>query len=139
MDHDHHGAIFIANTYSVATVADMGREHRAAKKGEYISIFADGLGPVTEILPPGIPAPLDRLIRGVSPIKVVVGDSAIELTPVFVGLTPTVVSVFVVNVLLTPDVPTGPSIPVHLDVTLSNGTVVSTNTVFISVVNADGQ
>jgi uncharacterized protein (TIGR03437 family) len=138
-DHAHHGAIFVANTYLVATAtAVAGKTNRPARKGEYISIFADGLGPVSVNVAPGVAAPLNPLAVGVDPVKVVIGDSAISLSPSFVGLTPTVVSVFVVNVQLADTVPTGAEIPVHLEVTLSNGTVASTNTVFMSIANADG-
>jgi len=65
--------------------------------------------------------------------------SDLVLSSSFAGLTPGMVSLFVVNVQLTDDVPTGPSIPLYLNVTLSDGTVVSTNTVRIAVVSADSQ
>ncbi len=133
----HQGAVLIAGTDLVASTGSSGPPGRAARKGEYISIYADGLGPLNEVLPPGEPAPLDRLIRATVPVTVVIGDSELVLSPSFVGLTPGIVSLFVVNVQLTSDVQTGPSIPLYLKVSLSNGTVVSSNTVRIAVANAD--
>ena len=133
----HQGAVLIAGTDLVASADSIGRPSRPAKKGEYISIYADGLGPVNQVLLPGEPAPLDHLIWGTAPVTVVIGDSELALTPSFTGLTPGIVSLFVVNVQLTSDVQTGSSIPVYLKVTLSDGSVVSSNTVRIAVAARD--
>ena len=137
LDAAHQGVVLIAGTDLVASADSIDRPGRPAKKGESISIYADGLGSLSETLPAGAPAPLDRPILGKAPVKVVIGDSALVLTPSFVGLTPGAVSLFVVSVRLTDDVPTGSSVPLSLNVTLSDGTVVSSNTVKIAIANAD--
>jgi uncharacterized protein (TIGR03437 family) len=139
LDAAHQGDVLIAGTDLVASADSIDAPGRPAKRGESISIYADGLGPVSEILPSGAPAPLDRLILGQAAIKVVIGDSGLVLSPSFVGLTPGMVSRFVVNVRLTDDVPTGPSVPLYLNVTLSDGTVVSSNMVKIAIASADVQ
>ena len=69
----HQGAVLIAGTDLVASADSSGRPSRPAKKGEYISIYADGLGPFNQVLLPGEPAPLDHLIRGTAPVTVVIG------------------------------------------------------------------
>jgi uncharacterized protein (TIGR03437 family) len=139
LDTTHQGAVMIAGTDLVASAATDEGPSRPAKQGEYISIYADGLGSLSENLPPGQPAPLDPLIWAMAPIKVVIGDSNVVLSPSFAGLTPGGISLFVVNVQLTSAVPTGSSIPIYLNVTLSDGTVISTNTVRIAIANADVQ
>jgi uncharacterized protein (TIGR03437 family) len=139
LDAAHQGDVLVAGTDLVASADSMERPSRPAKPGESISIYADGLGPLSETLPAGAPAPLDRLILGQAPVKVVIGDSALVLQPSFVGLTPGTVSLFVVNARLTDDVPTGPSVPLYLNVTLSDGTVVRSNTVRIAVASANVQ
>ena len=136
LDDAQQGAVLIAGTDLVASANSIDRPSRPAMKGEYISIYADGLGLVTETLPPGEPAPLDRLIRAMVPVTVVIGDSELALSPSFVGLTPGIVSLFVVNVQLTSDVQTGSSIPLYLRVTLNDGTVVNSNTVRIAVASS---
>src|SRR5665213_309500 len=137
LDGSNQGAVLIAGTDLVAGADSTNRPSRPAKQGEYISIYADGLGTVDGVLPPGEPAPLDRLVRATAPVTVVIGDSELVLSPSFVGLTPGIVSLFVVNVQLTSDVQTGSSIPLYLKVTLSDGTVVSSNTVRIAVASAN--
>ena len=136
LDDAQQGSVLIAGTDLVASANSISRPGRPAMKGEYISIYADGLGPLNEILPPGEPAPLDRLIRATAAVTVVIGDSEVVLSPSFVGLTPGVVSLFVVNVQLTNDVQTGSSIPLYLKVTLSDGIVVNSNTVRIAVASS---
>jgi len=136
LDDSQQGAVLIAGTDLVATASMINSQHRPAKKGEYISIYADGLGAVTEMLQPGQPAPLDRLIRARAPVSVFIGDSELALSPSFVGLTPGIVSLFVVNVQLTSDVQTGTSVPLYLGVTRNDGTVIKSNTVRIDIVGS---
>ncbi|MBZ5676585.1 MAG: hypothetical protein LAP61_20295 [Acidobacteriia bacterium] len=136
LDEAHQGAVLIAGTDLVASANSIAGPGRPATKGEYISIYADGLGALTETLLPGQPAPLDRLIRATAPVTVFIGDSELPLSPSFVGLTPGIVSLFVVNVQLTNDVQTGASVPLYLGVTLNDGTVVKSNTVRIAVTNS---
>ena len=69
LDAAHQGDVLIAGTGLVASADSIDRPSRPAKRGESISIHADGLGPLSEILPAGAPAPLDRLILGRPPFR----------------------------------------------------------------------
>jgi uncharacterized protein (TIGR03437 family) len=129
------GAVLIAGTNLVAMPAADGIPSRPAKQGEYVSIFADGLGPVREMVAPGGPAPVDHVVPAIDHIVVVVGT--VQLTPSFAGLAPGLAGLYQVNVQLTTDVPIGDSIPMYVNVTLSDGTVVATNSVNIAIQAAD--
>jgi uncharacterized protein (TIGR03437 family) len=129
------GAVLIAGTNLIAMPTTDGIPSRPAKQGEYIAIYADGLGPVKEIQAPGTPAPLDHLVPAIDDIVVVVGT--LELEPIFAGLAPGAAGLYQVNVQLTADVPIGDSIPIYLKVTISDGTVLQTNPVNIAIQQAD--
>jgi uncharacterized protein (TIGR03437 family) len=134
---NNQGAVLIAGTNLIAMPTTDGIPSRPAKQGEYLAIFADGLGPVQEVQAPGTPAPLDHLVPATDQIVVVVGT--VELAPAFAGLAPGAAGLYQVNVQLTPDVPVGDSIPMYVKVTLSDGTVVQSNTVNIAIQAADPQ
>jgi uncharacterized protein (TIGR03437 family) len=129
------GAVLIAGTNLFAMPTTDGLPSRPAKQGEYLAIFADGLGPVKELVAPGAPAPIDHVVPAIDQIVVVVGTA--QLTPSFAGLAPGLVGLYQVNVQLTTDVPIGDSIPMYVNVTLSEGTVVQTNPVNIAIQSAD--
>ncbi len=129
------GAVLIAGTNLVAMPVTDGLPSRPAKQGEYLSIFADGLGPVQEVVAPGAPAPVDHVVPAIDHIVVLVGT--VQLTPSFAGLAPGLAGLYQVNVQLTTDVPIGDSIPMYVNVTLSDGTVVQTNSVNIAIQAAD--
>jgi uncharacterized protein (TIGR03437 family) len=133
LNEQQQGAVLIAGTNVVAMPETPGWPSRPARIGEYISIFLTGLGQTTETLAPGAAAPLDRLIQARAPVSVVVGEAEVELVPSFVGLSPSAVSLFVINAQLRAEVPKGPSVPVYLKVKLSDGTVVRSNTVRIAI------
>ena len=129
------GAVLIAGTNLIAMPTTDGLPSRPAKQGEYLAIYADGLGPVKEVLAPGAPAPIDHVIPAIDQMVVVVGT--VQLTPSFAGLAPGLAGLYQVNVQLTTDVPIGDSIPMYVSVTLSDGTVVQTNSVNIAIQAAD--
>jgi uncharacterized protein (TIGR03437 family) len=126
------GAILIAGTNLVAAPAG-DPAGRPASIGEYLEIFTNGLGPMSELLPAGTAAPADRLILARATIRVVLGAAQRRVTPSFAGLIPGSVAFFQVNAPLEAGVETGPTVPVHLELTLEDGTVIVSNTVTVAI------
>jgi uncharacterized protein (TIGR03437 family) len=131
---DHgQGAVLIAGTDLLAMPSTNGVKGRPVKREEGISIFANGLGRVEELLPPGTAAPTGRLIRSVDPVTIVLGAQELELTPAFAGLAPGSVGLFQVNAVLSREVPAGDSVPVYLRLRLSDGSAIRSNTITIAI------
>jgi len=128
------GVIMNAATNEIAMPKTKGIASRPAVPGEYISIFANGLGEVIGGVAAGAPAPDDRLVLLKNKIEVVLGG--IEIDPAFAGLAPGTVGLFQVNAQLPPDVPVGLGVPLYLKVILADGSVVSSNTVTMAVSSA---
>jgi len=117
------GAIQIANTSILAapTGSIPGAQSRAAQRGEYLSIYCLGLGPVSNAPAAGNPAPVDPLARSGTPTVWIGG----VLAPVtFAGLAPGTVGVYQVNVQVPAGAPSGNAVPVTMN---------SSNTVTIAV------
>jgi uncharacterized protein (TIGR03437 family) len=126
------GSIYVANSPLVAMPVAPGIGGRPAHQGEYITIWANGLGPNTGGAPdPGMPAALAPLVTATDSIQVVIGGTAV--TPSFAGLAPTLVGTYQVNVQVPENMVTGTAVPVYLQITLSDGTVVQSNTVTMAV------
>jgi len=125
------GAVLIAGTDQLAALHREDLPSRPAHKGEYLSIYGNGFGEVDDGVPPGSPAPLDRLLYVKYPVKAVVGG--IEVVPSFAGLTPGQYSLFVVNAQIPKEVVTGSAVPLYLRVTLDDGTVLTTNQVTVAI------
>ena len=125
------GAIFIANTDKIAMTNTEGIPSRLATRGEYLTIYATGLGDVVDGVPAGTPAPLDRSILLNNNISVVVGG--VEIEPAFAGLAPGTAGLFQVNAQLPDSVPAGPAVPMYIKVTLADGTVVESNKVTVAI------
>jgi uncharacterized protein (TIGR03437 family) len=80
-----------------------------AKRGQVVVLYANGLGPVDTPLASGDAAPIDRLIRTTSQPTVSIGGTAVPAANIqFSGLTPSVVSLYQINVLVPDNAPTGP-------------------------------
>jgi uncharacterized protein (TIGR03437 family) len=125
------GAILIASTNQLAMVARDNIPSRPAQPGEYVVIYANGLGVTDKPIAAGEAAPSDPLISVVHPIKIVIGGA--ELDPAFAGLTPGSVGLDQVNVQLPADIRTGDNVPVFLKVTLSDGSTVTSNQVTLAI------
>ncbi len=125
------GTIFIAGTYELATDSPAGIPSRPAHPGEYLIIFANGLGAVNNPVAAGLPAPSDVLTLLLDSLKVVIGGE--EIVPAFAGLVPGGVGLDQLNVQLPPDVQTGDNIPVYLKVTLSDGSILTSNQVTLAI------
>ena len=97
---------------------------RPARAGDFVQVFATGLGPVSPTVPSGEPAPLGSLSRTTFPVTATVGG--VEAVVDFAGLAPSLVGVYQVNV----QIPAGVSGTVPLVLT-ANG--VAGNVVTIEV------
>ena len=100
------GAILIANTPFLAAPAGVLENSRPAQRGEFISIFCTGLGPVLPEVPSGNVAPsTEPLAETLSPTLVNIADIPALVT--FSGLAPGFVGLYQVNVQVPMGVPSG--------------------------------
>jgi len=110
-----------------------GRATRPIRPGEFMTIYAVGLGPVTPSIPSGL-APVDAgnpLRRLVNPITVRIEGQAIPAANVpFAGLNPNFVGLYQVDVQIPSGVPTGDT--VSLQLVTAEGQTSNTVTVAIS-------
>jgi uncharacterized protein (TIGR03437 family) len=116
------GAILINGTSTLAAPADGQFAGQPARRGtDYISIYATGLGPVTNQPASGAPAPASPspLAQTISTVTVTIGG--VTATPTFAGLAPGWVGLYQVNVLVAANAPAGDAVPV----TVSVGGVIS--------------
>ena len=125
------GVILIASTNQIAMPETNGIPSRPARPGEYVTIYAGGLGEVVEGVPAGTQAPLNRQIQLQSQIRIFAGD--VQIAPQFAGLAPGTVGVFQINAQLPQNVAAGPAVPLHIEVILPDGTVVESNEVSLAI------
>jgi uncharacterized protein (TIGR03437 family) len=131
------GAVLISGTALVAGppvsgLTGEGYPTRAATPGEYLEIYANGLGATSETPAPGKPAPLDRLIRVAGSVTVVFGDG-LRAPVTFAGLTPGSVGLFQVNVQVPSGTSFGDAVPLYLELAREDGTILRSNTVTIAI------
>ncbi len=125
------GAVLIAGSYELAGPRNGAFPGRPARGGEYLAIFANGLGEAEEEVPVGSPAPLDRVIRLRNTVRVMLGGVPVE--PEFAGLAPGAVGLNQINVRVPEGTPAGPAVPLRVEVVQSNGTIVSSNQVTVAI------
>jgi len=125
------GAVLIANSYDVAMPRTEGVPSRPARHGEFLSIYANGLGETLEEVPVGSPAPLDHLVRLRNTVRVFVGGVAVA--PDFAGVAPGEIGLYQINVAVPPEVPVGPAVPLRVEVGLGDGSTLASNEVTIAV------
>ena len=120
------GAILIADTPFLAAPAGVLEDSHPAQRGEFISIFCTGLGPVLPEVPSGDVAPsTPPLAETLTPL-VNIGGIPAQVT--FSGLAPGFVGLYQVNVQVPLGVPSGPEQPVEI---IIDG--VPSNTVTVAV------
>jgi uncharacterized protein (TIGR03437 family) len=128
------GLVIIANTPKIAMLPNPDMDAQAAEPaepGDNLIIYANGLGLVDHEVPDGEPAASSPLSQVVATVRVKVGD---VFTPVtFAGLAPSMAGVYQVNTVLSDLVPSGPEVPVTLEIQLPDGTVLQSNTVTIAI------
>jgi uncharacterized protein (TIGR03437 family) len=125
------GVVMNAATNEIAMPKTMGIASRPAVPGEYLTIYATGLGEVSEPLDSGALAPVDRLVLVKNRVSVVIGG--VEIDPSFAGLAPGTAGLFQVNAQLPRYVPIGQAVPLYLKVILSDGNTISSNTVTVAI------
>lgn len=104
---DYSPAAFEANGLAVAQDLNFNlvTRNNPARRGEAITIYANGLGPVSNQPASGEPSPAEPLARTrVTPLMTVGGRPAQVL---FSGLTPPFVGLYQINIIVPPDAPTG--------------------------------
>jgi uncharacterized protein (TIGR03437 family) len=129
------GAVLIASSSEVAMPRTAGIPSRPARRGmnppEFLSIYANGLGPTQEDVPLGSPAPLDHVIGLRHPVRVFLGG--VQVTPDFAGLAPGAIGLYQINVPVTADMPAGPAVPLRVEVVGSSGKVLKSNEVTVAI------
>jgi uncharacterized protein (TIGR03437 family) len=120
------GSILINGTALVAGPSGPGQQ--PVSRGQYIQIYATGLGKVVEpggSTPPmdGQPAPGSPLFHTVATAAVTIGG--VNAPVAFAGLAPGYVALYIVNVQIPSSVQVGAAVPVVLTMTDSNGSSAS--------------
>ncbi len=131
------GVVLIGTTNEIAMPKTNGLASRPARKGEFVTLYANGLGEVTAGVPVGTPAPADRLVSLSNKVSLMVGG--VEIEPAFAGLASGTAGLFQVNVKIPQNVPFGPAIPLYIKVVLADGSVVASNTVSIAIDDLSAQ
>ena len=100
--------------------ATPGVNARPARTGDTLVFYAIGLGPTDGNVASGAASPGSPLARVPGNHRVVFGfagpfgHDAVEITPMFVGLTPNFVGLYQINVTVPDGAPTGSAVPVAL-------------------------
>lgn len=103
------GAVLIANTASLAAPVGTFTGARPANRGESVTIYATGLGPVSSPPPTGVPASSNPLARTTSTPVVTLGG---VIAPVsFAGLAPGFFGLYQINVQVPQSVAPGDAVP----------------------------
>ncbi len=108
------GSILITGTASVPAPEGSIPGARPVRRGEFISIFALGLGPATNLPPTGGLSPAGPLSETKTAPRVTIGG--VEVPVQFSGLAPNLVGLYQVNVQITDAVPTGDAVEVLIEV-----------------------
>jgi len=120
------GAVLLAGTAFVAAASGTFPGARPVTRGDFISIFCTGLGPVTNQPKSGGPASSDPLSVTTATPTVTIG--AVEAPVVFSGLAPYFVGLYQINAQVPASAPTGDAVPLALNIGGLNS-----NTVTIAV------
>ena len=119
----------VTNALTGQLAAPLGKysDSHPVKRGDYISIYCTGLGPVDNPPPDGAPAPADNLANTFVTPVVMIG--AIPAKVSFSGLAPGFVGLNQVNVQVPPNAPTGDAVPLSM----SDGLGSNSNVVTIAI------
>lgn len=108
-------AVLVANTTSIAAPVGMFPGSRPAQRGEFISIYCTGLGPVTHEPATGAPAAADPVsLTNGGAVTVSIGGVPAPVS--FSGLAPGFLGLYQVNVQVPSSSPTGPAVPLTIGV-----------------------
>jgi uncharacterized protein (TIGR03437 family) len=125
------GIVLIANSNELAMPVTEGIPGRPALPGEHLSIFANGLGDVEEVIPAGLPTPLDHLVMLKNEVRVFL--DGVQVAHSFAGLSPGTVRIYQINVPVTDGMPAGPAVPLHVELVLGDGSVLASNVVTVAI------
>jgi uncharacterized protein (TIGR03437 family) len=129
VDQNSQGAVLIAGTSDIVAPVGNWPGSRPAQAGvDYIEIFCNGLGPVTNPPVDGQPALANPLSWTVTIPQVTIGTGGVPVPAAFSGLSPGLVALYQVNVQVPAGTQTGDAVPI----TIQMGDVAS-NTVYIAV------
>jgi uncharacterized protein (TIGR03437 family) len=128
------GAVVLANTGILAMQHVDGLLSQPVNAGDFVSIYATGLGPVSETIPSGQPTPLTPSITSKPKVDALINGVATNVQ--FAGLAPGYVGLYQVNAQIPPQTAASNAISVQLVVHLPNGTTVLSNVVTIAVAAA---
>lgn len=128
------GAILIANTPSIAMPHTDGIPSQPARHGDFVSIYATGLGSVSTEVPSGSAAPVETLDKVKAPVDVIIDGQNAEVS--FAGLAPGFTGLYQVNAQIPVSASTGDTISVQIAVHLPDGTVAKSNIVSIAIAAA---
>jgi uncharacterized protein (TIGR03437 family) len=109
------GAVLIANTALLAGPDPGDGTARPVKRGDYISIYCTGLGPVSNAPMDGAPAPSSPLAQTINAPQVSIGGVPAPAL-VFSGLAPTLVGLYQINVQVPDGAPTGDAVSLVVSV-----------------------
>jgi uncharacterized protein (TIGR03437 family) len=131
MEGTDQAVVQVASTGETVGVTDPASgESGPVRPGEFLRIYAIGLGETDGELAPGMPAPPDEPIRLRNRVTVFLGDHEVE--PLFVGLAPGSVGVFRLE-LQVPEGVEGTDVPLFLRVELTNGTSILSQQTWVAV------
>jgi uncharacterized protein (TIGR03437 family) len=106
------GAIVIAGTTSLAAPEGRYPGSRPAKRGEYLSIYCNGLGPVANS--PGSGQPASTTVLAPSQVQPMVTIGGMRGNVIFAGLAPGFIGLYQVNVEVPADAPVGAAVPLEI-------------------------
>jgi uncharacterized protein (TIGR03437 family) len=125
------GVVLIADSNELAMPTTEAIPSRPARRGESLTIYANGLGEVQEEVAVGSPTPLDHPVGMKYAVRVLLGGVAIS--PDFAGLAPGTIGIYQINVPVTTEVPIGLAVPLRVEVTLGDGSILSSNEVTVAI------
>jgi uncharacterized protein (TIGR03437 family) len=121
------GAILISGTGLLAATegAIAGVASRAVRRGEYIEVYATGMGPVTNRPATGGPASGVNLSHTTTPATATIGGE--NAAVIFAGLAPGFVGLFQVNMQVPQSAPSGAAVEVQVSIggAASNGVTIA--------------
>ena len=106
------GAILISGTGSLPAPAGVSPSSRPVRKGEFLEIFANGLGRVTDTPESGQAAVADPLSESTATPEVSIGG--VQANVLFAGLAPGFIGLYQVNIQVPAAAPSGDAMGVSL-------------------------
>jgi len=129
------GAILLANTSTVAMPHTDGIPSQPAKPGDFVSIYATGLGPVGINLATGQPAPTNVTVPATALVDVLIDGVKADVP--FAGLAPGYTGLFQVNAKVPDSIHPGDAVSVQIMTHRPDGSITVSNVVTIAVAAAN--